>query len=199
MTPAGDDRPYRKPDRDSVVMIYNGSRFVQGDPLSQRIAVIGGGAAGMMAAFSAASAGASVTVFERGHSPGAKILLTGGGRCNFTRESEPRDFVHDLGKRGRFMGHALAALPPSTTRKMFAGLGVPSIVEPDGRVVPVSQRAVDVRRALVDALASAGVRMVGGADVTAAAPCSDGWRLECSTPQTGSTASSLLPAACPAR
>jgi len=139
------------------------------------IAVIGGGAAGMMAALSAARAGAGVTVLEHSTAPGAKLLLTGGGRCNFSHDCTAREFVSTIGRRGRFIGHALAALAPAATRTLFADIGVSSIVEKDGRIVPVSQRAVDLRRALVESLAAAGVRLSTGAHVNGLARTKDGW------------------------
>jgi len=131
------------------------------------VGVIGGGAAGMMAAISAARAGAGVTILEHSAAGGAKLLLTGGGRCNFSHDCAARDFVRILGPSGRFIGHALAALDPAATRALFEKMGVPSAVEPDGRVVPISQRAVDVRRAMVDELARAGVRFITSFDVRA--------------------------------
>ncbi|HPV05296.1 MAG TPA: aminoacetone oxidase family FAD-binding enzyme [Myxococcota bacterium] len=139
------------------------------------IGVIGGGAAGMMAALSAARAGAEVTILEHAPAGGAKLLLTGGGRCNFSHDCPARDFVRILGPSGRFMGHALAALDPASTRTLFERIGVPSRVEPDGRVVPMSQRAVDVRRALFDELARAGVNFITSFDVRTLRPDGHVW------------------------
>ena len=139
------------------------------------IAVIGGGPAGMMAALSAAKAGADVTILEHSPAPGAKLLLTGGGRCNFSHDCTAREFVSILGRRGRFIGHALAALDPVATRELFAGSGIPSVVESDGRVVPASQRAVDLRRALVESLSAAGVHVCTGFHVNEIRNEKDAW------------------------
>jgi len=139
--------------------------------------IVGGGPSGMMAALSSSLSGSGVTILEHSAAPGNKLLLSGGGRCNFTHACEARDIVRLLGKRGRFIGHALAALDPAATRNLFARLGVPSRIEADGRVVPVSERATDVRLALTDALSREGARIRTGVDVTGIERIGDRWRI----------------------
>ncbi len=139
------------------------------------ICVTGGGPAGLMAAIAAARAGSNVTVLDHSGSAGTKLLLTGGGRCNITCFLHSADFVRLLGPKGRFLGHALASMSPGATREFFGQAGVPTTVEADGRVVPVSQRAVDVRRALLEMAATLGVRLQTSVDVTGIKRLDDGW------------------------
>ena len=139
------------------------------------ICVTGGGPAGMMAAIAAARAGSVVTVLDHSGSVGTKLLLTGGGRCNITCFLHSADFVKRIGIGGRFLGHALAALSPEAVREFFNQIGVSTLVEDDGRVIPVSQRAVDVRRALLERAATLGVRILTSVGVTRIEPVENGW------------------------
>ena len=139
------------------------------------ICVTGGGPAGLMAAIAAARSGSVVTVMDHSGGAGTKLLLTGGGRCNITCFLHSADFVGLLGPKGRFLGHALASMSPGATREFFGQAGVPTTVEADGRVVPVSQRAVDVRRALLEMAATLGVRLQTSVDVTGIKRLDDGW------------------------
>ena len=75
----------------------------------KKILVIGGGAAGMMAALFAARGGASVTLIERNEKLGKKIYITGKGRCNLTNTAEPEDFLREVVRNPRFMYAAFAA------------------------------------------------------------------------------------------
>ncbi|MCK5916484.1 MAG: NAD(P)/FAD-dependent oxidoreductase, partial [Deltaproteobacteria bacterium] len=71
-----------------------------------RIIVIGGGAAGMMAAGIAAEAGARVLILEKMKQPGRKLAITGKGRCNLTNICEIREFIEHFGKTGKFLRQA---------------------------------------------------------------------------------------------
>ena len=73
---------------------------------SPDIIVVGGGAAGMMAAGRAAEQGAKVLLVEKTHCLGNKVLLTGNGRCNITNKAGLKEFVHAFGKNGRFLYRA---------------------------------------------------------------------------------------------
>ncbi len=128
--------------------------------MAQRVIVIGGGAAGLMAAGRAAELGASVTLLEKNDRPGIKVRLTGGGRCNLTNNLAPRQFVAHLGPNGMFMRNALARFGPAELRAWFAAQGVPTVVEPDGRVFPASNSSRDVVEALQRYNAAHGVRAV---------------------------------------
>ena len=119
-------------------------------PQAFDIVIVGGGAAGLMAACHA-SRGLRVAVVERLPSPGRKILATGGGRCNFTTALPEESIPPLFGRHGRFITPALRAFPPSAIREWFARHGIASVVE-DGRFVfPASHRAADVLDALCDA------------------------------------------------
>lgn len=113
------------------------------------ILIIGAGPAGLMAACHAAAAGRRVLLLERMPSPGRKLLTTGGGRCNLTHEGPAGHIIEAFGRRGAFMRPALAAMGPSDLRAFFDRLGVPTTVEPDGCVFPVSQSARHVLDALL--------------------------------------------------
>ena len=113
----------------------------------KRIAVIGGGAAGMMAAGCAAEAGAQVTVFEKNERPGRKLGITGKGRCNVTNNCDRDAFLAAIPRNGRFLYSAHSAFSPQDTMAFFEERGVPLKTERGNRVFPVSDRAADIVRA----------------------------------------------------
>jgi predicted Rossmann fold flavoprotein len=129
------------------------------------ICIIGAGPAGLMAAIFAAEAGARTTVIEANTSPGRKLLLTGAGRCNLTHQAEPRQLVRQFGAKGRFLSYALYQFPPEDVRNFFAGLGLRTVLEKDGCVFPVTDRATDVRDTLVNRAGKLGVTFLFGKDV----------------------------------
>ena len=112
-----------------------------------KVIVIGGGAAGLMAAVSAASVGADVTLLERNEKLGKKIYITGKGRCNATNACEPDAFLKNVVKNPRFLYSALNALPPSALMEWLESHDCPIVVERGDRVFPESQKASDVTRA----------------------------------------------------
>ena len=116
------------------------------------VIVIGGGAAGLMAAVAAAEAGARVTLLERNEKLGKKIYITGKGRCNATNACEPDAFMKSVVKNPRFLYSALNALPPSAMMEWLQNNGCPIVVERGDRVFPESQKASDVTRAFERAL-----------------------------------------------
>lgn len=126
------------------------------------VLIIGGGAAGLMAAYTAASAGASVTVIERNARPARKVMITGKGRCNVTNDCSVTDVIANTPGNGRFLYSALTAFPPQATMQFIEAQGVPLKVERGNRVFPVSDKAVDIVDALVKAAKAAGVRFVQG-------------------------------------
>lgn len=113
-----------------------------------KIAIIGGGAAGLLAAGTAGENGADVTLFEKNPMMGKKILITGKGRCNVTCDAEVRDMEKNLPRGAKFLRSALYAFPPSEVFRFFENEGVPLKIERGGRVFPVSDRARDIRDAL---------------------------------------------------
>ena len=94
-----------------------------------KIAVIGGGAAGLMAAGTATRCGADVTIFEHMEYVGRKIGITGKGRCNLTNACTLQEFMENVPRNPRFLYAALTALGPDNTMQLFEELGVKLKVE----------------------------------------------------------------------
>jgi predicted Rossmann fold flavoprotein len=115
--------------------------------LKTTICIIGAGPAGLMAAVHAAPA--PTVVLEANATAGRKLLLTGGGRCNFTHAGRPEEIARAFGKTGRFLRHGLYEFSPDEVREFFRTRGLASTVEPDGCVFPVGNRAADVLDVLV--------------------------------------------------
>ena len=128
------------------------------------VAVIGGGASGMMAALTAARVpGRRVLLLERQQRVGRKLLATGNGRCNLTNLSaSPADYC---GTDAAFAAPALTAFTPEDTLRFFAGLGLLTVTEPGGRVYPLSDSANSVLDVLRFALDRSGVELLCGAPV----------------------------------
>ena len=125
-----------------------------------RVAVIGGGAAGMMAAGYLQSLGASVVLYERNRKTGAKLLITGKGRCNVTNACDIPTFIHNVMHNPRFLYTALSRFSPEDTMAFFESMGVPLKVERGNRVFPVSDSAADIVMALRHYLDENGVKTV---------------------------------------
>lgn len=112
------------------------------------VIVVGAGAAGLMAAGTAAGRGLSVTVIEKTDHTARKLGITGKGRCNLTNLCSVREAVENIPGNGRFLYSALNDFPPQKVMELFESLGVPLKVERGNRVFPASDRAADI----VDAL-----------------------------------------------
>ena len=125
-----------------------------------KIVVIGGGAAGMMAACTAAEHGAKVTLIERNSQLGIKVNITGKGRCNVTNDSEPEALIKNTLTNGRFLYSAFAGLSAQDTMAFFERIGVPLKVERGKRVFPVSDNARDITGALKTHLHRLGVTVL---------------------------------------
>jgi predicted Rossmann fold flavoprotein len=120
-----------------------------------RIAVIGGGAAGLMAAgrlgeLSGASEYASVTLFEKNQSVGRKLAITGKGRCNVTNNCDVNTFLENVPRNPRFLYSALGEFSPADTIEFFENRGVKLKTERGRRVFPLSDKSYDI----VDSLRS---------------------------------------------
>ena len=126
----------------------------------RQVVVIGGGAAGCMAALAAAERGAAVTLLERNPKLGRKLYITGKGRCNVTNDCSPREVLDHVPRNGRFLTSAVTRFPPEAVKAFFEARGVPLKTERGNRVFPQSDRAADVIDALLRALRRAGVRIV---------------------------------------
>ena len=121
--------------------------------------VIGGGAAGMMAAIGAAREGASVTLLEKNEKLGKKIYITGKGRCNLTNACDLQEFSEHVVTNRRFLLSALHGFDNTATMEFFEELGMPVKTERGKRVFPVSDKASDVIRALERECRRLGVRV----------------------------------------
>ena len=108
------------------------------------LVVIGGGAAGMMAAITAAREGCSVCLVERNEKVGRKLYITGKGRCNVTNHCSAQEVLAAVPRNGRFLYSAMNHTPPEFVEEFFRSLGVPLKVERGNRVFPQSDRSADV-------------------------------------------------------
>ena len=124
--------------------------------------VVGGGAAGMMAAITAARLGTDVCLVERNPKVGRKLYITGKGRCNVTNHCSPQELLSATPRNGKFLYSAAERTPPSWMEEFFAALGVPLKVERGNRVFPVSDRAADIIDALFRELKRLGVPILQG-------------------------------------
>lgn len=128
--------------------------------------VVGGGASGMMAAGVAAARGKKVLLLEKNASLGAKLNITGGGRCNITNaEYDTRKLLRAYGKAEPFLHSAFSQFGVAETFSFFESLGLPLIVEEYGRAFPRSQKAADVTRALESYMKKNGVAVRTGCTV----------------------------------
>ena len=121
---------------------------------SYDLAIIGGGAAGLMAAISAKAnlptdkKDFSICVLEKNTIVGKKILLTGKGRCNFTNTADKEDFIEAFGKNGKFLYHAFNTFSNYDLISFFEDRGVPTKIERGGRVFPENDKAISILNSL---------------------------------------------------
>ena len=125
----------------------------------QKVIVIGGGAAGLMAAVTAAQNGAEVLLLEKNDRLGKKLLITGKGRCNVTNTAVLQDFVKNIPGNGRFLYSVFSRFFNWDTWSFFEELNVPLKEERGGRVFPMSDRAADIVNAFTDLLRSLAVQI----------------------------------------
>ncbi|GAB6174067.1 NAD(P)/FAD-dependent oxidoreductase [Paradesulfitobacterium aromaticivorans] len=132
---------------------------------TKRIIVVGGGAAGMMAAGQAALSGTRALLLEKKASLGRKIAISGKGRCNITNAANVEDFIIHYPGNGRFLQGILREFDNIKLREFLARYGVETKVERGGRVFPVSDDAEAVVRALEKFLAEAKAEVKHGKTV----------------------------------
>lgn len=125
----------------------------------KRVAIIGGGAAGLLAGITAAQNGAQVTIFEKMRQPGKKMLITGKGRCNITNACEIPDFIKNIPGNGRFLNSALHRFTNDDIVLLLEAHGLQTKVERGGRIFPVSDKAKDVVDTLVRIFTEAGGKL----------------------------------------
>lgn len=128
------------------------------------VAVVGAGAAGLMAAITAAEAGARVVLYNSHAQIGLKILMSGGTRCNVTHAQVDAAAFH--GGSRNVVARILREFPAEATRRWFEGIGVPLKEEPGGKLFPVSDTARTVLTALMGRCDALGVRLRAGVRVT---------------------------------
>lgn len=115
-----------------------------------KVLVIGGGAAGLLAAGTAAQRGHEVTILERNERPARKVMITGKGRCNLTNHCTLiNELVAQVPTNGRFLHGAFSRFMPQDIMELVEAEGVELKIERGNRVFPVSDKAVDIVDALV--------------------------------------------------
>ena len=127
--------------------------------MSKKIVVIGGGAAGMMAALSAAEQGTQVTLLEPNERLGKKLNITGKGRCNVTNNTDIEGLLANIPRNGKFLYSAFNRFNSADVMAFFEKLGVPLKTERGNRVFPVSDRAADIVDAMKEDVEASGVHV----------------------------------------
>jgi predicted Rossmann fold flavoprotein len=112
------------------------------------VIIIGGGAAGMLAAGFCARSGKSTLLIEKNEKLGKKIYITGKGRCNVTNNCPPSEMIKKIPKNPTFMYSALNQFEAADTMALIESLGVPLKTERGNRVFPVSDKSSDIIKAL---------------------------------------------------
>ena len=140
---------------------------------TRKVCIVGGGAAGMMAAITAARQGAQVTILERNPRVGKKLLATGNGRCNFTNINCSVDSY--FGENPSFAHSALASFPAQATIEFFEVLGISHKVEDQGKVFPMSDQAASILDILRYELELSGVNIITEAFVDKLLPKGKGF------------------------
>ena len=132
----------------------------------KKIIVVGGGAAGIMAAIVAAQNGAQVILFEKMTKIGRKLSITGKGRCNLTNSANVEEIIKNIPGNGKFLYSALKNFSPADTVNFFENLGVATKIERGGRIFPQSDDANEVIDALIKKMAILGVEVKTNSPVT---------------------------------
>jgi len=145
-----------------------------------KIAVIGGGPAGMMSAITAAKCGADVTLLEKNEKLGKKLYISGKGRCNLTNSCSVADFLSNVVTNAKFLQGALHRFPPQSTLDFCAEHGLPLKVERGNRVFPVSDKSSDVIKTFARALSDVGVDVQLDTEVRSVARINNGFTLQTS-------------------
>lgn len=132
----------------------------------KKVIVIGGGASGLMAAYTAAKHGNAVTLLEKNEKAGKKLYITGKGRGNLTNDCAPDEFLENVVRGKKFLTGAVYAFPPRSTMDFFEKFGLLLKVERGNRVFPVSDHASDITKTLLRACSEVGVEILYGEEVT---------------------------------
>lgn len=119
------------------------------DDAEHEVIVVGAGPAGLLAAIRSAELGRRTLLIERNRKLGVKILMSGGTRCNVTHQTDRQGIVPAFGENGKFLHSALTRFSPNDIVAMLAAEGVGIKTEPNGKIFPASDRALDVQQALI--------------------------------------------------
>ena len=125
----------------------------------KKVCIIGGGAAGLMAAYASARRGNEVTLIEKNEKLGKKIYITGKGRCNFTNDTVAEEFLQNVVRGSKFLTGSLYAFPPQKVIEFFENQGLSVKTERGNRVFPASDHASDVTKTLEKACKEQGVKI----------------------------------------
>lgn len=126
----------------------------------KHVIVIGGGAAGLMAAIQAAEQGAKVTILEKMKRVGKKMLITGKGRCNITNSADIPTLIKNMTGNGQFLYSAINNYSNTDVVAFFNDFGLPTKVERGGRIFPESDKAADVVGTMLRALHRLNVEII---------------------------------------
>ena len=143
--------------------------------VSDTIAIIGGGPAGLFCALQAAGRGGRVILLEKKPAPARKLLITGSGQCNITHDGEVTGFLSHYGDHGAFLRPALRNFTNRDLIAFFADRGLPMQAEPGGKVFPETRRAADVLAVLLSECSARGVVIRCGEPVVAVERDGDGF------------------------
>ncbi len=125
-----------------------------------KVIVIGGGAAGSMAAINAAGSGADVTLIEKNEKIGKKIYITGKGRCNVTNSSDADVFFKNVNRNSKFLYSSFYNFDNFSVIRFFEDHGCPLKEERGNRVFPVSDHSSDIIKTLTNVLKESGVKIL---------------------------------------
>ena len=131
-----------------------------------KVGVIGGGAAGMIAAITAAKDNNEVIVIEKTSSLGNKLKITGKGRCNLTFDGDEEDFKKNIVTNYKFMYSSFSNFSNKDVVNYFESLGVKTKVERGGRIFPVSDKATDIVKALENEIKKHKIKVMYNSSVT---------------------------------
>jgi predicted Rossmann fold flavoprotein len=139
------------------------------------VCITGAGPAGLLASIFSAQRGAKTVILERNTTACRKLLYTGGGRCNLTHTGPVEEFVRSYGPFGRFLRHSLYEFSADDLRQYFSQQRLDTKAEKDGCVFPVTERASDVARVLVNHARKLSVRILYGREVQSIEKDQDGF------------------------
>ena len=131
-----------------------------------KVIVIGGGAAGMMAALKAAENGHDVTLLEKNEKLGKKLFITGKGRCNVTNASDMETIMSQIVTNPRFLYSAFSDCSNTDVMELIENGGCPLKIERGQRVFPESDKSSDIISCFSRLLKKAGVEIILNKEVT---------------------------------